>query len=76
MATKKQVMEEKSEEKEFVLEEAFKQLDDVMEHLEKDDITLEESFQLYQDGMKLIRACNQSIDKIEKQLIVLEEEGI
>lgn len=76
MATKKQVMEEKSEEKEIVLEEAFKQLDDVMEHLEKDDITLEESFQLYQDGMKLIRACNQSIDKIEKQLIVLEEEGI
>ena len=40
-------------------------------------LTLEESFKKYQEGMKLIKNCNDSIDKVEKKLIVIsqEEEG-
>lgn len=62
-------------EKDFKLEEAFEKLDIIVEELEKADISLEKSFSLYQEGMKLLKACNDTIDKVEKELIVLNEDG-
>lgn len=58
------------------LEQSLEQLNVIMEELDKEDISLEDSFKLYQDGMKLIKECNESIDKVEKKLMVLEEEGV
>ncbi len=55
------------------LETAFEELDKLIEDLEEEDITLEESFKLYQEGMKLLKYCNNSIDKVEKQIIILGE---
>lgn len=57
------------------LEVAFEELENIIKELEEEDITLEESFKLYQDGMELLKHCNGSIDKVEKQLIVLGENG-
>ncbi|MDF2845022.1 MAG: hypothetical protein K0R00_3448 [Herbinix sp.] len=62
-------------EKEFKLEKAFEELEQIMDTLEKPDISLEASFTLYQEGMKLLKACNDSIDKVEKQLIILSDNG-
>lgn len=61
--------------KEMKLEEAFDKLNQVMEALEKSDVSLEDSFTLYQEGMKLLKSCNDSIDKVEKELIILSESG-
>lgn len=57
------------------LETAFEELEEILAKLEEEDITLEDSFNLYQEGMKLLKYCNDSIDKVEKQLIVLGEEN-
>lgn len=57
------------------IEESFEKLNQIMEALEKSDVSLEDSFSLYQEGMKLLKACNDSIDKVEKELIVLSENG-
>ena len=57
------------------LEESFNNLNKIMEELEKPEISLEDSFALYQEGMKLLKACNDSIDKVEKDLIILSESG-
>ncbi|MDF2512700.1 MAG: hypothetical protein K0S04_2566 [Herbinix sp.] len=57
------------------LEESFDKLNKIMEELEKPEISLEDSFTLYQEGMKLLKACNDSIDKVEKDLIILSESG-
>lgn len=65
-----------SAEEPLPLEEAFARLDAIMEKLEQEKISLEDSFLLYQQGMKLLKQCNDSIDRVEKQLIILEEEGI
>lgn len=59
----------------FKLEEAFEKLDQIIDELEKPDISLENSFALYQEGMKLLKACNDSIDKVEKELIILSGNG-
>lgn len=61
--------------KEMKLEEAFEKLNQIMEALEKSDVSLEDSFTLYQEGMKLLKTCNDSIDKVEKELIILSENG-
>lgn len=63
------------EEKEISLEEAFTRLQGTIENLEKDDITLEQSFQEYQKGMLLVKKCNEIIDKVEKKVLVLNEDG-
>lgn len=62
------------EEKEISLEEAFTRLQETIENLEKDDITLEQSFQEYQKGMLLVKKCNEIIDKVEKKVLVLNED--
>lgn len=61
--------------KEMKLEESFEKLDNILGELEKPEVTLEASFALYQEGMKLLKACNDSIDKVEKNLIILSENG-
>ncbi len=55
------------------LEESFEKLDEIVSMLEKDDISLEESFRLFNEGVKLLKDCNDSIDKVEKKLVVLNE---
>ncbi|MDK2808296.1 MAG: exodeoxyribonuclease small subunit [Clostridiales bacterium] len=55
------------------LESSMQALEQVLMELEKEEISLEESFLLYQQGMKLIKTCNDSIDKVEKQLILLNQ---
>lgn len=63
------------EEKDISLEEAFTRLQETIGNLEKDDITLEQSFQEYQKGMLLVKKCNEIIDKVEKKVLVLNEDG-
>jgi exodeoxyribonuclease VII small subunit len=38
-------------------------------------VSLEDSFKLYKEGMKLIKFCNDKIDKVEKQVLKLNENG-
>ncbi|MCR5501849.1 MAG: exodeoxyribonuclease VII small subunit [Lachnospiraceae bacterium] len=58
---------------EFVLEEAFESLDDIIERLEDPEISLEDSFTEYQKGMELLKRCNEAVDTVEKKIRVLEE---
>lgn len=57
------------------LEEALEQLDATLEELQKKDISLEQSFALYQNGMEYVKHCSQVIDQVEKKVLVLNEEG-
>ena len=43
------------------LSEVFRQLDGITEELEKEDISLEDSFQLYSEGMKLLKIDRKSV---------------
>lgn len=55
------------------LETSFEELQEIIQKLENEDISLEDSFKLYTDGIELLKYCNNSIDKVEKQLIILGE---
>lgn len=62
-------------EKKENLEEMFDRLDQVIGTLEGEDVSLEEAFGLYDQGMKLILRCNQTINEVEKKILVLDENG-
>ncbi len=62
-------------EQELSLEEAFARIEETIGHLEEEETTLEESFQAYQQGMKLLQYCNEKIDKVEKQVLLINENG-
>lgn len=57
------------------IEESFKQLDQIIESLESSDTSLENAFREYERGIKLVRECGESLDKVEKQIIVLQGNG-
>ena len=43
--------------------------------MENEEITLEQTFDLYNNGMELLKKCNLSIDEVEKKVLVLDENG-
>lgn len=57
------------------LEQSFERLEQILAQMENDETTLDQSFKMYQEGMKLIESCNSQLDKVEKQIIVLENDG-
>ena len=73
MGKKEEMKQEK--EQELSLEEAFSQIEEVIEHLETEEITLEQSFQEYNRGMQLLKHCNETIDQVEKKVLQINEDG-
>ncbi len=74
MSTKQNGNDNKQEQ-ELSLEEAFDRIEETIACLEEEDVTLEESFQAYQRGMELLKYCNGKIDKVEKQVLKINEDG-
>lgn len=64
-----------SNKKGIPLEEAFIQLENTIRNLESDEITLEDSFRIYSEGMKMVQYCNDKIDQVEKKVLKLDEKG-
>lgn len=58
------------------IEDNFEQLEDIISKMQSDRITLEQSFELYNKGLSLVQDCNNQIDKIEKQIKIIEEGNI
>ncbi len=73
MAKKAESKEQKQAE--FRLEDGFAKLEEIIAELEKEDISLEEAFQTYSEGMALLKSCNEQIDRVEKKVLKLSEQG-
>lgn len=57
------------------IEELFERLNQVIGGLEDGSSSLEDSFRYYEEGMRLVRACSEKIDRVEKQILVIDEMG-
>ena len=64
-----------SEKKKENLEEMFKDLEELIGKMENEEITLEQTVDLYNNGMELLKKCNLYIDEVEKKVLVLDENG-
>lgn len=55
------------------IEEKFAQLDEIIALLEQDDTNLAEALDGYAKGVALIQSCQEMLDDVEKQMIILED---
>lgn len=55
------------------LEDKLNDLSELLKKMESPEATLTESFELYKQGVTTIKECTEMIDKVEKELIILEE---
>ena len=63
------------QEKQRTIEENFALLDEMAAKLESPDVTLEESFSIYQEGMEILKLVSTAIDTYEKKIRVIMENG-
>ncbi|MDM5315963.1 exodeoxyribonuclease VII small subunit [Fictibacillus sp. b24] len=60
----------------LTFEEAMVQLEEIVEKLEQGDVPLEESIDLYQQGMKLSKLCHTKLKNVEKKMDkIMHEDG-
>jgi len=55
-------------------EESLKQLEKIVDQLERGDLPLEESVRLFEDGVRLSSACKQELDAAEGKVQILMKE--
>ena len=58
-------------------EKAFQQLEKIVQRLESEELPLDESLQLFEEGIRLSRFCNQKLEEVEKkiELILADAKG-
>ncbi len=52
----------------LTFEQAFEQLEQVVQQLEAGDLSLDRSLELYRKGMALARLCQETLDQAEQQV--------
>ena len=57
------------------LEDDFQELEEIIDKMEQEGIPLEESFQLYEKGMKKLKSANEKIDAVERKVVALQQDG-
>lgn len=62
-------------EEEMTIEQHFDALEGILQKLEDRDISLEDSFVAYQQGMAHLAACHGMLDEVEKKVKLLQGEG-
>lgn len=63
----------KSVKKELNIEDSFKEIDKIIEQMDNDKCSIEKSLELYENGVKLVNDLSKKIEKIDKELRVLNK---
>lgn len=74
MAAKKKVSEENTLEiQDITIEEGFAKLNELLREMESEDMGLEASFDLYRQGVELVKLLNGKLDNVEGKLTEVVE---
>ena len=57
------------------LEEVLAQVEQCIAQLEDPQISLEDSFRCYEEGIRKLKICNEKVDQIEKKMLMINEHG-
>ena len=58
---------------ELSFEQSLSRLDEIVKHLEKGDLPLNDSLALYEEGTALIRSCSKMLDDAEQKVVKLKK---
>ena len=57
--------------KKLSFEQSMARLDEIVRHLEKGDMPLNDSLALFEEGTALIRSCEKQLDEAEQNVVKL-----
>ena len=61
---------------EIKFEKALERLNEIVEDLERGNLSLDESLKVYEEGVKLIKLCTKRLNEAQKKIeILVKEEG-
>ena len=61
-----------ADKKDKTIEDNFKEISEIIEKMDNPEVSLEESFKLYNEAVKLVEDCNKRIEKVEKEITVID----
>ena len=61
--------------KSYPFEQSLEKLEQLVERMEKGDLSLEDSLKTFEEGIKLTRQCQQALVKAEQKVKLLIEEN-
>lgn len=67
--------ESKKDENQMTLEDRFTAIEEILDKMEEENIPLDESFELYKSGLEQVKAANAMLDTMEKEMMILNEQG-
>ena len=56
-------------------EEAMERLEDIVQSLESSDLSLEDSLEIFEKGVKLISFCSKKLEEAEQKVTLLVKES-
>lgn len=59
--------------KKMTFEQSLARIDEIVRHLEKGDLPLDESLSLFEEGTGLISSCNKMLDAAEQKVVKLKK---
>ena len=57
---------------EMSFEASIKRLDEISASLERENVSLEDALTLYEEGVKLVRICNEQLEAAERKIKLLK----
>lgn len=57
------------------LENRFEKIEDIIKRMEDAEVSLDQSFELYKEGLEEIKLANEMLDSMEKAMFVLNADG-
>ena len=60
--------------KKLSFEQSMARLDEIVRHLEKGDMPLNDSLALFEEGTALIRSCEKQLDEAEQKVVKLRKD--
>jgi len=64
-----------AEKQQETLEVKLTQIEEIIRKMEEPEVSLDESFKLYQAGIEQLKNCNQMLDAVEKKMQILNLNG-
>jgi exodeoxyribonuclease VII small subunit len=59
----------------LTFDKALVQLEEIARQLDSGELGLEESIERYEEGMRLSKFCQESLEKAERKIVLLQKKG-
>ena len=68
-------MAQKNDNQEKTIEQSFEALEEIISKMESSDISLDDSFTLYKEGMAELQKANAKIEQTKKAVMAISKDG-